>query len=263
MMLSSFFSFASLNICLSIYVSQYNVNAADDGDDVRDQRAFDHRGQRRKIDEGRGAHVDAVRALGAVADDVEPEFAARRFDRLIDLADRNGEAFRREQEVMDHHVDVLFHQVALGQFELRMVGDELARLHHTVEGLDANLPALFHLVHPHQVPRPHVAGVVYGDFEIVSVVARIRLGLADVPIDAAAANSGAGQPPVDRVFALHHAHALRAALEYPVARDQTFALVEELGKALEEFVTEGNERVGDVPAAAADDEIALVQPRAG
>src|SRR5689334_5654210 len=122
MILSSFFSFASLNIssrcqmsdvslanfrhltsdiCLSIYIPQNNIDTADDGDDVRDQRAFDHRGQRRKVDEGRGAHVDAVRALGAVADDVEPEFAARRLDRLIDLADRNGEALRREQEVMD------------------------------------------------------------------------------------------------------------------------------------------------------------------
>src|SRR5262249_24121598 len=164
---------------------------------------------------------------------------------------------------MDHHVDVLLHQIALGQFELRMVGDELARLPHAVEGLDANLPALLHLVHPHQVPRPHVAGVVDRDFEIVSVVARIRLGLADVPIDAAAANSRAGQTPTGRLVALHHAYALRATPEDPVARDQALALVEEFRKAFEKFVAEGDECGRDVPAAAADDEIALVQPRAG
>src|SRR5262245_3107726 len=143
MILSSFFSFASLNIVfsgqwavgsvrqsqlptahyplLTIYVSQNNINTADDGNDVRDQRAFDHLGQRREVDEGRGAHVDSVWTLRAVADYVEPEFSARRFDGLIDLADRNGEAFRREQEVMDHHVDVLFHQIAVWQLRHRIV----------------------------------------------------------------------------------------------------------------------------------------------
>src|SRR4029079_11545044 len=180
-----------------------NINAADDGHDVRDQRAFDHRGQRRKIDEGRGAHVDAVWTLCAVADDMETYLASRRLPRLIDLTDRNGEAFRGEKEMMDHHVDVLFHQVALGQFELRMIGDELARLFQSIERLDADLPALFHLIHTHHVPRPDVAAVINGHVEIVCVIARIRLRLAYIPVDAAASNRRAGQTPGNRLVAFH------------------------------------------------------------
>src|SRR5262249_54585106 len=83
------------------------------------------------------------------------------------------------------------------------------------------------------------------------------------PVDAAAANRRAGECPTDRVLFLHHAHALRAALEDAVASDQAFALVQEFRKFFKKFVAERNESIWKVPTRAADDEVALVQPRAG
>ena len=73
------------------------------------------------------AHVHAVRLGGAVGDDVVAHLAARRLDRLVDLAGGNGEAFGHDLEVMDERLHLRLHLFAVGQDDLGRVGDDAAR----------------------------------------------------------------------------------------------------------------------------------------
>jgi hypothetical protein len=65
-----------VNCELSVYVSENNINAADDGNYVSQQRTFDHWWQSRQIDKGWSANANAIWALGSVADDVIGDFSA-------------------------------------------------------------------------------------------------------------------------------------------------------------------------------------------
>src|SRR5262249_18309498 len=78
----------------SVGVPQNEIHAADGRDYIRDQDAFHHFRCRLQIAEAGSPHVHAEWFGGAVAHHVIAEFAARRFDHLINLTFRDAKAFR-------------------------------------------------------------------------------------------------------------------------------------------------------------------------
>jgi hypothetical protein len=88
---------------------------------------------------------------------------------------------------MNHHVNVLFHQIAFWQFQLWMVGfDRAAHCPQSLQSLAANLPAFVELIHANQIPRPNVAAIVNRNIKIVSFITRIRFGFSNIPVESAA-----------------------------------------------------------------------------
>ena len=73
-------------------------------DQVGDVVADRHVAQRLQVDEGGVAQVDARRLRRAVGDDEAAELAARRLDRVVDLARGDPEALGDELEVVDQRL---------------------------------------------------------------------------------------------------------------------------------------------------------------
>src|SRR3954468_17884651 len=114
--------------------------------------------------------------------------------------------------MMYERVHVRLHRLALGQHDLRRVGLSGAGAQ-AVESLPDNLVRLDHLAHANHVARPNVTALLYGNVEVVCVIARIRVDASNVYGDAAASQTRAGQPPVNRVLGRDNADALRAILK--------------------------------------------------
>src|SRR5882672_2535812 len=112
-------------IALPIDLSQNNIQRADDGHDVRDQVPADHFVKRLQINEGRRTNSHTVGLRRAVANNVIPEFALRRFDRVVNLSRR------RLQDLAD------------------FAHDRPGR--NILDGLKANQARLTHLFHPDDV----------------------------------------------------------------------------------------------------------------
>src|SRR6266853_4946135 len=70
---------------LAVRVSEYEIHASEAGDHVGDQRPFNHFRNRLQVTEARSAPVHAIRLLRSIADHVDANLAARRFDRLVNL----------------------------------------------------------------------------------------------------------------------------------------------------------------------------------
>src|SRR5919112_3403888 len=121
-------------------------------------------------------------------------------------------------------VHVRLHRLALGEHDLRRVGLGGAGAQ-AVEGLTYDPVRLDHLAHPHEVARPNVAALLDRDLEVVSLVARVRVDAPNVYGDAAPAQAGPRQPPVDGVLRRDDPDALRAVLEDAVARQQVVELL--------------------------------------
>ena len=89
------------------------------------------------------------------------------------------------------------------QHDLAVVGDPRLAFHvlEPVEALLDDAHRLAHLVHVHAVARVDVALRVDGHAEVDLVVGEVRLALAQVPVDAGAAQHRPGLAERDRVVA--------------------------------------------------------------
>ena len=88
----------------SVHPAENRVQHRDRGDEVRDQRAARHLGQRLEVHEARVAHVHARRLRGAVREHEAAELSARRLHRRVCLARRDAEALGDELEVVDQRL---------------------------------------------------------------------------------------------------------------------------------------------------------------
>src|SRR5262245_34438091 len=79
-----------------VHFAHDRVYAGDARDQVGDEPALRHDRERLQVRERRRALVDADRPAGAIADDQEPQLAARRLDRNVGLAGWRPHAFRVE-----------------------------------------------------------------------------------------------------------------------------------------------------------------------
>ena len=110
------------------------------------------------------------------------------------------------------------------------------RLHravrHFLQALLDDLQALAHLQDAHQVAVVAVPVLGDGDIEIHVGVNVIRLRLAKVPGNAGGAQVGPTEAPVHGLLGGDGADAHRALLENAVLGQETFAIVDDLGKTL-------------------------------
>src|SRR5580704_10473102 len=130
----------SLNV-LPVYFSQHDVDGSDRRYDICQQPPFTHLRQRLEVREARGPHVYPIGFGRAVTDDVIAHFAARRFDRLINLTYRHCKAFRNNLEVIDEGFHLGLHLLAFGQHNPGCIrfrwafGHPVERLPHDVDRL--------------------------------------------------------------------------------------------------------------------------------
>src|SRR2546423_8908240 len=71
---------------LPIYLSEHDVERADDGDHVGDEVADAHLPQGLQVDEARGPDAHAVRPARAVAHQITADLALRPFNRVVVVA---------------------------------------------------------------------------------------------------------------------------------------------------------------------------------
>src|SRR5581483_3969479 len=86
---------------LPVGVAQHKIHAADGGNHVRYQGPFYHSRHGLQVPETRSPHMYAIRVCRPVAHYVIADFAAWRFDRLVDFSGGHAEALRHNLEMVD------------------------------------------------------------------------------------------------------------------------------------------------------------------
>ncbi len=169
-----------------VNLSKNNIQRSNNRDNVCHHRATRHVRQRRKIHETWSAEMNARRLRASCRFNVNTEFALRSFNRVIDFAGRNVDAFGHQQEVMNQRVHVRLHRFPIREHNFRRVGFDRPRFQARQRLLN-DLVRLAHLAHAHQVARPNVAVVLNRNFKIVIFVTAVRVRAAIIQFDAAAA----------------------------------------------------------------------------
>ena len=226
--------------------------------------AADQVREQREMDERRRAAAGAVGAGGAVADDVESQFAVGRFRGGINFFVR-----RLEAAVGHHHFEMRDQAFDRGKYDAFVGQNRPAAGTHVhrpggqvFERLPHDLHAFAHFGHPHHVPRQTIAFRRAANVEIEILVGQVRLVLAQIARDAAGPGDRPAATAVDGLFFRQHAHAFRAADENPVAVQQVLHVVERLGD-LDEKIADHLDRLGrNVVHQPADAGVAVREPRA-
>src|SRR6202012_4491906 len=99
-------------------LSEYDVERTEDGRDVGQQVPLADEVHRLQMGKTRRANVALVGLVGAVGDQIDAEFALRRFYRGIDLAGRHVEALGVELEMMDQRFHRALHLAAARREDL-------------------------------------------------------------------------------------------------------------------------------------------------
>src|ERR1035437_2862743 len=218
---------------LPVRVTENEIHAADGRDHIRDQGPLHHFRHGLQVAETGRAHVYAVRVGGTVADHVIPEFAARRFNPLVDFAFGYAEALGNNLEMVNEGLHLGLHFFAVGEHDVGRVGFPRAR-GHSVHGLEDDAHALPHFFQAHKVPRVDIAFGARGNFEIELLVTGVGRVLAGVDLQSGGAEHGAGDSEVEHVLERNHADALGAANPDAVVGQQVFVLIDAAGEDVDE-----------------------------
>ena len=176
---------------------EHRIEHRQRGDQVGDVEVLHHRLGGLQVHERGVAHVHA-RGLGrAVGADEDAVLAARALDRVVDLARRHPEALGDELEVVDQRLHRGRQLVPRRQDVLAVVGDVVA-LGQAVEALLDDLHRLLDLGQADDEAVVVVAHRADRDLEVEVVVARVRLGLAQVPRVAGRAQQRAGDAEAEQ-----------------------------------------------------------------
>src|ERR1035437_2861085 len=216
-----------------VRVAENEIHAADGRDHIRDQGALHHSRHGLEIAETGRAHVYAVRVGGSVAHHVVSEFAARRFNHLVDLAFGYAEALGNDLEMVNQGLHLGLHFFAVGQHDVRRVRLPGAR-GHTVHGLADDAHALPHFFEAHQVTRVDIVLGARGNFEIELLVAGVGCVLAGVYLQSGGAQHGPGDRQVQHVLQRNHADAHGAAHPDTVGGQQVLILIDAAGEDVDE-----------------------------
>ena len=196
-----------------------------------------------------------------VAHDVVAELAVGAFDVAVDLAGGGLDAVIDELEVVHERLDVRVHLGLGRQRHLAVLGDEVA-LGELGEGLLDDARALLHLFDADKVAVVAIAHRAHGHIEVVLVVPRVRMILADVVADARAAKTRTHPAVGERIFLREDAHVLEPVGEDGVAGEQVLHLEGDLADPVEGLPAAGVEVVGHVLGDPADADVAHGQARA-
>ena len=191
----------------------------------------------------RRADLHAIRLVGAVGNKIDAEFPFRRFDHSVSLARGHVHAFGEEFEVVDQFFHILLHRDARRRRDLVAVAHHRAGI--IAQPLDALLDdavGLAHLFDTHEVTVIAIAVDADRNVELHAVVNFVRLLLAQVPLDARAAQHGAGKAQRFRTLRRHHADADGTLLPDAVIGQQSFVLVDISREAPREILDEIQQR---------------------
>ena len=172
--------------------------------------------------------------LRAVRHDVAAVLATRPFDRDVRLTGRHGEALRVDQEVLNQRLHLGVDLVLRRRHDAAILDAPLADRRDALERLAADLDALPHLRHAHQVAVVDVAVAGADDIEVERVVARIREGATHVVVAAGGTGDRAVEAPVIAILQRDDADTARAIEPDRVLGDQRLVLVQLAGEAIEE-----------------------------
>ena len=191
----------------------------------------------------RRTDLQAVRLVGAIADDVDAELALGMLDSGVSLAFGHMETFGEQLEVMDQLFHVRLHRLTVRRSHLVVAGDDRAGVDaQPVNALLDDAVGLAHFGNANQVAVIAIAGLADGHVEVHLGVGVVRLLLAQVPGEARAAQHRAGEAEVERTLRRDHAHTHGALLPDAVVGEQGFVLVHQAGELGREVVNEIEQR---------------------
>ena len=175
---------------------------------------------------------------GFIGDEVEAEFALRRFDAAVAVALRDFEIaqlhFRRDERP--------------GRY--------------VPQSLVQNLDALAHLQHADVIPVVHIADVADRHAEVEPAIQTILVHLAHVVLHAAGAGHRAGNAGVDGELLWQDADLLAPSEQDFVVRKQLLEFVEETRKSRGNVLCLLNHRVSEIHADAAEAHVIAHHSRA-
>src|SRR5215468_6913237 len=179
---------------LAVYLTQNNVQRADNGDHVGDQVPANHFVERLQIDKRRRPNTHTIGLRAAVADNVITQDAFGAFDGVINLPWRGFQNFSDA-----------CHDRARGNI---------------FDGLQADKARLAHLFDAHHVAVVGIAVDADRNFKFVLVVGGVRHGFAEVPLHATRAQHRPAGTQGDAIRGVQQADVTRAAQPDAVAREQ-------------------------------------------
>src|SRR5580693_3694485 len=231
---------------LSVDLPESNVQGAQDGEEIGRGVAADELGQDLEVVEGGRPHVAAREAGSAVAGEIEADLAARTLDSVVDLRARGGRRERRP--------DARRGGARRGWNGVRLRGNRRSARRRggrpvlgaalprrtvlpgqQVEALAGHPRRLAHLPQAHQVAVVGVAVLPQRHLEIELAVDLVGKRLAQVEVDAAAAQHGTGDAVVERRLGAEHSDAGGALPPAAVAREALLDLVEAGRQARQEL----------------------------
>ena len=248
---------------LAVAFAHDEVERTEDGSDVGEEVAGDDGGKDRERDEARAADAEAVGDAAAVGDDVEAERALRVLGLEVDFAGRDLRAFGDQHEVLDELFH-LRHHLRLGREEdlLRVFGIPGAA-RHRLHDLADDAHGLAELFHADEVAVEAVALHADGDVEVILLVARVGLVLAEVERHAGSAEVRAGEAVGEGHLLRDGGDAFGALEEDAVAGEELVDLVDRAFDAVAEGRDLGEPAVRDVARHAADAGVARGEAGAG
>ncbi len=213
------------------------------------------------MSESRRSNVTSVRFARAIGDQVHAHLALGRLDGRVGVTGRHLVALGEQLKVVNQRLHGLLHLGTTRRHHLVIVGAHLAH-GHLVQALLDDAQALSHLLHADQVAIVGVAVDADGHVELDLVVGVVRLTLAQVPLDARAAQHGAAEAQVERVLGRHDADADRARSPQAIRREQVFYFVQALTELADERVNVVHETDGQVVGDSARTNVSGVETRA-
>ena len=191
----------------------------------------------------RRTQLDAVGLVAAVGDGIDTKLTLRVLDSRIGLTGRHMHALCEQLEVMDQLLHAGLHLLARRRCHLVVVGDHRSRiLAQPVDALPDDAVGLTHLLDAHQVTVVAVAIDADRHVERHAIVNLVGLLLAQIPLDARAAQHRAGETQRQCPFRGDHADADGALLPDAVIGEQRLVLVYAGRESIREILKEIEQR---------------------
>ncbi len=149
---------------------------------------------RREMGETRRADLHPVGLVGTVGDQVDAELALGMLHRRVGFTGRHAVAFGEQLEVMDQRLHVVLHLDPARRHDLVIVDHHRAGiLAQPLDALADDAIRLAHLFDAHQIAVVAVAVDAHRDVELHPVIDFVGLLLAQIPLDAGAAQHRTGE----------------------------------------------------------------------
>src|ERR1051326_1772344 len=164
---------------LSVYLTQNDVDAADDGNHVGNEASYTHLRERLKVHKAWQPLVHTPGIRRAVRDYIEADLSFGRLNRHIRLSHGRPKSFCPKLEMVDHRFHGAVQLMARGRNDFAIIYVNRA-VGHLLERLLDDLAALAHFGHAHTIPIVNIPKLSHRNTEIKFLVAAIWDGLAEI-----------------------------------------------------------------------------------